>query len=181
MKITLQRKIAVVWFTLSVFNAINYVYQTITLRGAYVSFSNNIFKVPYFGQILSYELIEIFIPISAKNLYLVYQLEWYSSMVLTLLSIIIPVALFFDFRYSKTIAKVFLGFFILLNVFAILVKMTFLLPVANKSSEYEIMINKKVMSYVYYYLVISFIALLIFIGLFYCKIKKEEKIETTSI
>ncbi|SEP22443.1 hypothetical protein SAMN05444671_0251 [Flavobacterium sp. CF108] len=175
MKITLQRKIAFLWFTLSFLNFKNYIYQTIRLQGAYVSFGDNIFTVPYFGQILSYELFGIFIPISGKNLYILYQLEWYSSMVLTLLSIIIPIVLFFEFRYSKTIAKVFLGFFILLNVFAILVKMTFLLPVANKSSEYEIMINKKVMSYVYYYLVILFIALLMFIGLFFLQNQKRRK------
>lgn len=41
MKITLQRKIAVLWFALSVFNAINYVYQIIRLRGTFGSFGGS--------------------------------------------------------------------------------------------------------------------------------------------
>ncbi|KRB56485.1 hypothetical protein [Flavobacterium sp. Root186] len=177
MKITLQRKIAVLWFALSIFNAINYVCQIIRLRGTFGSFGDSVFTTSYFAQIFSYELFEMFIPISDENLYFVYQLEWYSNIVLTLLSILIPVILFFNLKYSRTTAKAFLILFILFNVWAIFIKMTLFLPVADELSKYEIMINKKVANYIHYYSAVLLIAILMSVGLFY-KSKKEESIET---
>lgn len=181
MKITLQRKIAILWFTLSILNAVNYVYQTIRLQGTFGSFNNSVFTTPYFAQILSYELYEMFIPISDGNVYFFYQCEWYLSIFLTLLSIIIPITLFFYLRYSRTIAKVFLVLFVLLSIFTIFINLTFFITVRNEFSTSEITFNKYLRYRICYYSVISFIALLMFIGLFFCKTKKEEKIETTSI
>jgi hypothetical protein len=97
------------------------------------------------------------------------------------LPLFLSIILILNIWYSKTLTKIFLALFILLNIFAILVKSSFFLPVRNEFSTNEIANNRYLMSCICYYSVMSFIALLMFVGLFFCKIKKEKKIETTSI
>jgi hypothetical protein len=173
MTITLQKRIGYFWLVLSVINFVNYVYQTIQMQGAFMNLGNNPLKVPYFKQVYPSYLVELIFPVSNQNLYILYKIENYSGLALTLFSLLIPLFLIFNLKYSQRIAQVFLIVFILLSVFAIFIKATLLLPEENKFSQYEIDINKYVMKCIYYYSAMSFIAISMLVGLFFCKQKEK--------
>lgn len=175
MAITLQKRIGYFWLLLAIVNLINSVYQIIRGWGTWGILGNgNVFVRPYFDLIFPQLLFKKIILESneAYAEFRTFQLGYF--IVFSLLSVLIPICLIFKVKYSRVIAKVFLILLIILNAFAIFVKTTQFLPVRDKFSEYEIYNNKYVMNHIYYFSIISLIAILIYVGLLYCKIKKEE-------
>lgn len=181
MKTTLQKRIAYFWLLLATINFINSVYQIIRGWDTWGILSNgNAFSSPYFELIFPYSLFKIGIQsVEDYNTFKIFQLSYF--IVFSLFSVLIPIFLMFNVKYSRVIAKVYLVLFIVLNFIAIFLKLTQFLPVRSEFSEFEINNNKYLMNHIYYFSIITFIAILMFVGLLYCKSKKQENIKKVEV
>jgi len=173
MKITLQKQIGYFWLVLAAVNLINSVYQIIRSFGTWGLNNASVFSRPYFEQIYPYLLFEPTVVTITEDCNAVRITQLSYLMVLNLISVLIPIILILNVKYSRTIAKIFLIIFISLNAFAIYVHMTILVPYTGDNPASK----KYLLHCIYYYLTMSCIAILLLIGLFYCveKVRKNAK------